>query len=341
MSSDVAIAAEPSLQPAKGARLDLQCIAEALIVRSATAYLCLGELRELALSPPVIDAIERELYTRFYVRPALTPVVTQSLAAHRDLMNALSAANTGAGTWEPGWHFIKRENDGRYVVSRDGVCFWTEAGRVRLADNDAQPGEFCRVFVVKELRYLVPGFYYAIGDEPAADDRDRGAALTRIYWNLTTAEAALAYITSITGRLNKCRIAFRTKVLSDASAYGRADSGVLYLDTRDLVRAWPIVADTWRTLRNDLGVANPMFTLRLADGIGIADDPGDGRSFGQSRCAIVAEGLWAAFAAGENEVADRIEHLRTAFRHHGLDPDRPHLNAASTDYDMRLNPTHT
>ena len=326
---------------------DFEAIAENFVVRSATAYLCGGELRQLVeppaalpeadpasptQEPAVLRALESEIYGRFYVRPEPPPRVPNDLASHRDFINALSAANCGIGTWEPGWRIVRQEADGRLVVWRDGVCFWVPAERVRRSGGQKE-ADFCRVFVPKELRYLLPGFYYAVGNEPPGEDRDSGAPLVRLYWNLR-ADAALRYMSQMTSSLNSLKVPFRTKVLSDASTYGRADSGVLYLERSDLERAWPAICAIRETLRTGLGPAIPMFSKPLAEGIGLADDPGDGRSFGQVRCAILAKGLWTAFRADAAESADRAEILRAAFREHGLDPDRPHLNPSSPDYDI-------
>jgi hypothetical protein len=343
MSSDASATA------AKAHDADIVAVATHFVVRSATAYLSAGELRELAepgaaeapdpsadgREPAVIRALADEIYGRFYVRPEPPSPVPRDLAGHRDLINALSDANCGLGTWEPGWRVVRREADGRLVVSRDGVCFWAPAERVRPSGR-AEPGEGCLVFVPKELRYLLPGFYYAVGNAPPAEDRDSGAPLARIYWNLRAAAAALRYMAEITAGLNALEVPFRTKVLSDASNYGRADSGVLYLERSDVEQAWPVVAATWERLRGELGAPTPMFSKRLADGVGLADDPGDGRSFGQVRCAILARGLWAAFGAGADDPEDRAELLRAALREHGIDPERPHLNPGSPEYDLAL-----
>lgn len=62
-----------------------------------------------------------------------------------------------------------------------------------------------------------------------------------------------------------------------------------------------------------------MFTRPLAPGLGAAEDPGHGMSFGQARCRTSARALWTAFGAGREEEDDRAAALAEAFAEEGLD----------------------
>ena len=66
-------------------------------------------------------------------------------------------------------------------------------------------------------------------------------------------------------------------------------------------------------------------------GLGLAEDPGGGLSFGQSRCRIAAEGLVRAHAEGAQSPAARAERMAAAFRERGLDPLCPYLEPGSRD----------
>ncbi len=100
-------------------------------------------------------------------------------------------------------------------------------------------------------------------------------------------------------RLNESGIAFRAKVVSDPDAYHRADAGVLYFRRRDQERIAPVIARIYSTVARGLRREIPMFTKRMADGLGFAVDPSGFQSFGQERCRLVAESLWQSFARGE------------------------------------------
>lgn len=325
---------------------DLAELAAAVHVVSATEYRLLGEPRVLnrplaaegggEADPGALlrAALEGEIYSRLYVRPQPVPRGTSGPAEQRDFIGALSAANCGAGCWEPGWRVMGVEEDGRVAVSRDAVTFWTGTEGVRCASGAPREGAFCRVRVGKELRHLLPGFYCAIGDGDGAAGDDGTDRLVRVYWHLT-ADVAADYMGEATRRLNAARIPFRTKVLSDPGGYDRADAGVLYLERRHFAAARPAVAALQRRFTGALRPQVPMFSRALAPGVGVAEDPGDGRSFGQARAAVATRALWQAFLRGEVDEPARREALVRGFRDAGLDPDRPHLCPGSEDrYDL-------
>ena len=54
-----------------------------------------------------------DLYSRLYVRPTPGTPAAYNALAQRDHISALSAANNGIGTWEPGWRVVSIEEDGR------------------------------------------------------------------------------------------------------------------------------------------------------------------------------------------------------------------------------------
>ena len=204
------------------------------------------------------------------------------------------------GHWESGWSVCRVEEDGRIVVARDGVEFWAPAAGVRAETGPIRSGEPCRVRVAKELRSLVPGFYVAIGDDASDADHRCGGPdpLVRYYWHLTAGTAA-RFVATATTLLNESRLPFRLKVLRHPYAYHRADAGVLYLRRRDRSRLEVVIGRIYSAVASGLRPDVPLFTKRLADGLGFAEDPDGSLSFGQHRCRIVAESLWQSFQSGE------------------------------------------
>src|SRR5262245_55857332 len=94
-----------------------------------------------------------------------------------------------------------------------------------------------------------------------------------------------------TSLLNASRVPFRIKVLRDPAAYRRADAGVLFLRRHDRARIDPLIARITAAVAEGLRPEVPLFTKRLADGLGFAEDPAGSLSFGQHRCRLVAEAL--------------------------------------------------
>jgi hypothetical protein len=267
------------------------------------------------------------LYRRLYCRPRLAGgrIWTDS-RARRILVDELSRANCGIGTWEPGWSVTVIEEGGSVVVHKhnDGLTLWARPDQFRPVDGVLAVGTVGHLRVGKELREMLPGYYTAIGDAETPAD----AVMVRLYWHLT-AELAPAWMGELTRRLNRARIAFHAKAPSDPADYVRADAGVLYMSKADVLRALQPLREMHGVLSSGLGSATPMFTRRLARGLAIAEDPGDGSSFGQHRCRLVAEGLLQAFAAGQTENIGRATAIAARFSEEGLSITRPWLSAGS------------
>src|SRR5262249_5881006 len=204
-------------------------------------------------------------------------------------------------------------------------------GDVRVADGTPDPGQACRVRVPKELRRMTPGFYVATGDAEAEDDSvTRSEYLDRYYWHLTR-DAAVPFMAAVVPLLNADQVRFRVKVLADPARYLRADAGVLYTRKRDRAQIAAIITVVHGELATRLRVPVPLFTRRLADGLGFAEDPGSVLSFGEHRCRLVAAAIVHSFTRNENSLEARAATLASLFTHAGLDPQRPHLGPGSDD----------
>ncbi len=308
---------------------DLLAVLDALEILSSDCYTLLGEPREFPDGGPseasaavgnerFVSALATDLYERLYIRPSGHSLPRADMLAQRDLVAALSAANTGRGTWERGWMVRKIEDDGQVVVAKDGVNFWTQATGLRASSDSVQPGETCRIWVAKELRELVPGFYMALGDgEGDAHDRvDGDEPLVRYYWHLMP-DASVPFMATATSLLNASQIPFRLKLLGDPRGYRRADAGVLYLRQRSHSRIGAIIARIHAEVASGLRREVPLFTKRLADGLGVAEGPSGPLSFGQHRCQLAAAALWESFIRGETDRDARAAAIAAQFLREG------------------------
>ncbi len=251
--------------------------------------------------------------------------------AARAFVGRLSQANCGTGTWEPGWVVRAMEDDGTLAVSKrgDDITLWAQPEQFRPVDGTVTVGSAGRLRLAKELREMLPGYYTMLGDadQPADGNGSQGDTL-RFYWHLTP-EIAPGWIDELTHRFNTVGVAFHAKVLSDPGAYVRADAGVLYVALADAAAAMALLPDLHRAVSASLRPTTPMFTKRLARGVAIAEDPGDGRSFGQHRCQLVAEGLVRAFQDGRTAAEDVTAAVAARFADDGLLISRPWLNPGS------------
>lgn len=319
---------------------DLRTVLDAVAIESPVRYTLRGEPRDLpppAGGDPEAEEgsalramLESDLYARLYTRPGPAPSAANDPLAQRDLVAALSAANSGHGTWEPRWRIGEVDEDRRVAVVKDGLTFWVETDGLRPRDGEIVQGEFCRVRLAKEIRGLMPGFYVAIGDGDEDDRRDDAEPLVRLYWHLTPG-AAVAYMAAATECLNAAGVPFRTKVLNDPASYCRADAGVLYLGRRYYRRAAGTIARLHEAVAGGLRPDVPLFAKRLAPGLGLAEDPSNGMSFGQHRCHLAARALWGSYRRGDPDGDARGATLAATFHEAGLDPERPYLEPRSAD----------
>jgi hypothetical protein len=311
----------------------------AVRVRSATSYSWCG-----TVSAPVSPELERamgvevardllvyrlqqELYGNFYCRGFPTPSMRQaggSAAVNSSaFVEALSAANHADGTLQPGWRIREREQ-GQLVVERDGLALWVTPEQTAPDDR----AEHVRLRLRSELRKASPGFYMALG-ERAITERD-GANLVRLYWHLTSAAAA-RLLDLLTAALNRAEVPFQLKVVNDPEGYSRCDAGVLYAPRTVFAELAPAVASAHRRIAGELRATTPVFTKRLAPGLGLAEDPGDGQSFGMHRAALLARAVVRAHELGYESEARRANVVEEVFAEHGLDLDRPYLRPGSSD----------
>lgn len=273
--------------------------------------------------PQLLEELCNALYGHYSRRPARGRAPVAPANSRRFLLR-LSSANSGNGTWEPGWRVAGREEDGRVKVTRDGLTLWAQPEQIAPLTAEGM----VRLRVGKERRAMVPGFYLAIGD--AAEPEKAPAVITRLYWHLAPggAERAVALVTTT---LNRRAVPFHFKVVSDPGSYGRADSAVLYLDRAHFQRERDALAAAEAELRPVLLAGVPRLVKQLGHGTGLAEDPRSHESFGEHRCRLIGAALWQAFREGRASPDDRVAAVWARFAAEGLDPDRPYLATGSTD----------
>ncbi|GAA4118012.1 hypothetical protein GCM10022415_16460 [Knoellia locipacati] len=111
------------------------------------------------------------------------------------------------------------------------------------------------------------------------------------------------------------------KVATTADQLERPDACVVYLagTCRDERRETVVAAVAGLTEG-----APPPLTERLADGVGWAQDPGDGRSFGEVRCETLVAAYRRVPDAGVG-TGTWLDLVAEEMRRGGLDPSRPHV----------------
>ena len=317
---------------------------EAITIHSATCYSWFGR-RSQPLSPRLrsllpsgsahvilYSMLRQQLYQDLYCQGVAAPsrpeVDAPPAPTSGPFMEALSAANAGHGPRQPGWRVLQVRGE-RIVVGRDGIR--ASARRedvVTEEDPNRVIGALVDVRLPKELKEAAPGFYLALGDEYL--DTMSGTPIVRFYWNLRS-NGAEQLVNAVTTRLNAQAVPFQLKVLNDAELYRRCDAGVLYVGKRDLGAMSRSLPAIYRSVATQLKPLTPAFTKRLAPGLGLAEEPSSGGSFGRNRCGLLADGVLRVHREGCRTTAERLEVVAACFAARGIDLDAPFLNPGSAD----------
>jgi HopA1 effector protein family len=253
--------------------------------------------------------VRESLYTSFYChgRAMPAPLGRAQRQADPELTRSLERANAGNGGWDAGWTLERLEGD---------VAIASRELRVRAGPDRRRAAADGRIELrrPKGLGALSPGHYMALSDASMPD-----GAVVRVYWNTPPASAP-RLLGALTERLNRDAIAFRMKVASHPATLARCDGAVLYV---------PIGQFDERTIR-DLAATIPLrhhvpaFTLQAAPGVGLAEDGGDGESFGLLRCGSLAEGLLRAREHRARGHAARLRVVLDTLEESGVDPAAPY-----------------
>jgi HopA1 effector protein family len=273
------------------------------------------------------DRLRDHLYGSFYCPGRAVPREFNRATARPHgasaFIDALSRANHGTGSREAGWTVVGSEGDGRIVVCRNGFSLWLRPEEVY---GDAAVGGGVSVAMPRELLRLSPGFYMALGNEELGG----GEPVIRHYWHLSSSGGA-ALVAAGTRLLNEAGLPFRLKVLIDPGLYTRCDAGVLYTPKRLHTEVAGVLPALRAAVAEHLRPGTPALTKPLGEGLGLAEDPPGGDSFGMDRCGLLAEAMVRGAELGLQTKEERLALVERTFGERGIDLDRPYLNADSAD----------
>jgi hypothetical protein len=128
------------------------------------------------------------------------------------------------------------------------------------------------------------------------------------------ADALGEFVTTVTARLLPTRIAWSLACATDPRRIARSGCAVLDLPNLDAVPAG-LLTDLTPLVRP----VTPPLCLPVAPGIGAAEYPDNGMTFGEHRCHLVALGL-----RHRRRSRDPLSSIATVFSAYGIDPAAPH-----------------
>lgn len=290
---------------------------------------------------PLVRALQATLYERVYTRTfgaGPLPWIDEHRHDPFDFAAKLMAANDGADRWDAGWTVYQVGPQGEVYLQKGECETMAGPGDYSLLGAPglgATIGATVALRVAASAHDVQPGLYFAYGETP--NDRWDDASLVRFYFHCSPS-AAVEVLAGITRDFNRFEVPFRFKTLWQPAAYVRNDAAVLYVAKRyvDIVVRLlrPIVESLGTPLHPDTSV----FTQQILPGVGVAEEPETGESFGMHCCRLLAEALVESWETGRHTTDER---LATAARHFGqqnLDLARPYLRADSFDRYRALAP---
>jgi hypothetical protein len=217
-----------------------------------------------------------------------------SLLGHRlsdvEFVRSLAKANSGHGFFSNGWQVMAIKGEGNLTVHKQGVTLQAKARHLRPEEIGADIGQSVSLRFPKDSAGASPGFYVAHSDAGPPDS----AEVTRVYFNLRS-HHAVNFTALLIGRLLSTGLPYSFKILADPERFRRRDSAVLYIRSCDAESIIRLVVAICDVCPHAFDPAVPSFTLRVRDGVGVADDPRTGSlpavSFGQHRTMLIAKAI--------------------------------------------------
>lgn len=292
---------------------------------------------------PLVAQLTQQLYNQAYCRRFTGRLFDDPNAATTSLADSilteLSAANAGRERWDVGWQVHRLMPSGQIIANKSGAMRLLWPGEFVSHEGPGlamREGARISVFAPRESTTMQPGFYFVFSE--ALSDQQDDYNMLRFYWHLKD-EGAPILIRLLSQEFNRFHIPFRFKSLASRPFYRRSDAAVLYVNKRFYRISVELLSDIHQKVKKHLGADTPLFSKPLAHGLGLAEEPGNGESFGQHRCRIFAESLWNGHEKGSQSEQERLQEVRENFTSKGLSLEAPFLNPGSKDeYDFPSTP---
>ena len=271
------------------------------------------------------NAITGSIYGLFYCGISIDQDsnTIPSKVEREEFMDKLSVSNTTKGGYDYNWTIYNIDSSGNTFVKKGEELRWLQPNSYYFQNpHQKTPGLNTKVNLIKtrDSRNTQPVFYHVFSDEIFPQE----AELCRFYWNIKP-EGIKDLIHALTSTLNEYKIAFQFKCLNHPDLYVRTDAAVLYIDKRYVQIVSVILKSVITEVQSILKDEVPMFTKKLFNGVGFAEDPGKGMGFGMSRATIIGEAIVNSYLYDENK-KNTYEYVVDCLQEKGIATDQMHLN---------------
>lgn len=274
-----------------------------------------------------VQSLAEHLYAVWFTGSSGSAAARATTDGPPTLRARLRAAHVADRSFEDGWRVLGAPAGATLHVEREGVERVVVAPDYVNTVRPAVPprrGDMVSVAARREIVDADNGWWLTTGSAGAAPT----APMVRVYWNCP-AEAAPQLIRGVTGVLEAANEPYTMKCPLVPALFGRRDAVVTYLAPAGFVRLKPALRRLHRAMASTLIDAVPPLTLRLGRGAAAGEDPGDGRSYGQSRCTAVAAGIVAARRAGITDHDAVVAQVLSTLVEYDISPSQPFLAGSS------------
>lgn len=286
------------------------------------------------------DEVASALYSRWYAVPDAKAAAAAGQAGGSGrnclpLAAILRASHPGAEVWmpavvlRPGLHgavLVRVEAGGIRAVARGDLVPEARAA----VGQGSQPGD--RVRVRARAGGFVEGGWWRTWGGGCRTGRAPTGDLIRIYL-APHAEKIHRLVPAVVGALHEVGAPWLFKVGAEWPMLARPDGAVLYLpdDAVGLASgaATPLAARVVEAVDGLVQGSGPALSMPVAEGVSWVQDRGDGLSFGETVCRVLAAAVCdrpelLRFDGGVSR-AQRLVVLAGALGEAGIDPRAPHL----------------
>lgn len=248
----------------------------------------------------------------------------------KEFLQALKDANQFIKPIQTGWTLENKFSNGSVNVKKNQERRLIPAGdylfdqfNTNLASNQKAVSirAYADHFTDASIFHFIFGENYQSTNYPY---------LIRFYFNMKAAFAS-ELVTWLSGNLNKLTIPFQFKSPASPEYYTRADAGVLYIENRYFRLVKDLISEHKDMIKPLLNSGTPLFTYQLTEGIGIAQQPTNGSSFGMNISEMLTEGI--IYCLYEKiPVHDWETHFEALFLRYNTSLTEPYANKGSSFY---------
>lgn len=282
-------------------------------------------------SKEIIEELTDFIYEHFYCNgsPQEQPESLDYYANQQLQQTFITQLNDAIQTEESlsdGWKISEIGQNGMLYLSKGNHVRTTFPGefiRSSFLSHEIKKDEMVKLSVRKKYSPNKNGFFHVFGSTLA----EGGVQIVRYYFNITP-QGAPILIDNLTRQFNHYKIPFQFKCMNHPHLFNRADAAVLYVNKRYCNYAMEIFNKFYPTLDSHLKDEVPFFSKEIKKGIGFAENPPNGDSFGMSRSRIIAQALFKA-TKKELPKTEWLGEVYDLFRQNNLAVEQLYLNPSS------------